>query len=261
MDTSAGIAFKRRSGLIGASVEGTLEQLLAPGAASETLREALWHHQVLAFEQLNPSAEELIALASVFGSPSPPESYNVSHPDFDAITVFDSTGGYRADKWHCDASYRPEVPMGAALCLRKLPSVGGDTVFTNCYAAYDALSGGMKKLLENRRALHAISDDAGTEHPVVVSHPITNRPILFVNSIFTRSITNLPPSEAAIILPFLLEHVTRPDFTYRHRWSEGDVVIWDNWSTQHYALLDYDEQRITHRVALDGGPLGAAHLC
>ncbi|MEE9415134.1 MAG: TauD/TfdA family dioxygenase, partial [Acidimicrobiales bacterium] len=133
-------------------------------------------------------------------------------------------------------------------------------IFTNCYAAYDTLSGGMKKLLENRRARHDITPDIGTEHPVVISHPVTGRPVLFVNRIFTRSISNLPPAESAAVLPFLLDHVSRPDFTYRHRWCEGDVVIWDNWSTQHYALFDYDEQRVAHRVALEGAPLPAAHL-
>ncbi len=257
---STDVSFSRRSGLIGATVHGSLEDVLAGDEVNDTLRDALWHHQVLVFPELHPTPEQHLQLASVFGTPSGPEAQNVSHPDFEAITVFDSTGGYKADQWHSDATFRPDVPMGAALCMRQRPAVGGDTLFTNCYAAYDALSGGMKKLLDNRRARHDITPDIGTEHPVVIRHPVTGRPALFVNRIFTRNITNLPAAESAALLPFLLEHVTRPEFTYRHCWNEGDVVVWDNWSTQHYALFDYDQRRVAHRVALDGGPLAAARL-
>lgn len=251
---------ERASGLIGATVERSIEELLGSDELQDAVRDALWDHQVLVFPELHPTPEQHLALASVFGQPSPPEGQNVSLPEFDRITVFDSAGGYKADQWHADATFKPEVPMGAMLCMRKRPAVGGDTVFTNCYAAYEALSGGMKKLLDNRRARHDITPEVGTEHPVVISHPITGRPVLFVNRIFTRTISNLPPDEAAAILPFLLNHVARPEFSYRHQWNEGDVVLWDNWSTQHYALFDYDEQRVVHRVALEGMPVAAARL-
>jgi taurine dioxygenase len=89
---------------------------------------------------------------------------------------------------------------------------------------------------------------------------VTGRPVLFVNDIFTRKIVNLPPEEAEAVLPFLMRHVSRPEFTYRHRWSEGDLVVWDNLATQHYALFDYDERRVIDRVAFTGVPVTAATL-
>ncbi len=257
---SHGLEIARRSGLIGASVHTGVDQLLDADHLHEPLRQALWAHQVLVFPGLDPTPAQHLALASIFGRPAAPEEQNVPHPEHDTISVFDSEGGYKADQWHADATYRTEVPLGAALCMRHRPSVGGDTVFTNCYAAYEGLSGGMKKLLERRRARHDITPDKGTEHPVVTAHPVTGKPVLFVNRIFTRSISNLPPPESAAILPFLLDHLTRPEFTYRHTWGDGDVVIWDNWSTQHYALFDFDERRVVHRVALQGRALQAAML-
>lgn len=255
-----GITVTRRSGFIGAEVTGDLDTFLGDEAAADELRHALWDNQVLVFKNLDPTPEQHLQLASLFGTPSPPQKQNVSHPDFETITVFDSDGGYKADQWHADATFNAEVPLGAVLCMRECPSVGGDTMFTNSYMAYETLSGGMKKLLDNRRARHDITAEVGTEHPVVVSHPITGKPVLFVNRIFTRGITNLPPEESSAILPFLFNHLTRPEFTYRHTWDDGDVVIWDNWSTQHYALFDFDERRVVHRVSLDGQTLEGARL-
>lgn len=254
------LRISRASGRIGASVEMDLDHVLASADAQTELREALWEHQVLALPALHPTVDQHLALAGVFGAPAPREGQNVGHPDNDAITVFDSEGGYKADQWHADATFRPDPPMGAVLCMRQNPAVGGDTMFTNTYAAYEALSGGMKKLLDKRRARHDITSDMGTEHPVVISHPVTGKPALFVNRIFTRGIVNLPAEEGDAILPFLLNHLTRPEFTYRHQWSEGDVLVWDNWSTQHYALFDFDERRVVHRVALVGAELSAARL-
>lgn len=249
----------KASGLIGATIEASIEHLLS-GDANQALHDALYAYQVLVFPELNPTPEQHIALAAIFGTTALAEDQNTPHPDHPHVSVFDSEGGYKADKWHTDATYRTDVPLGAALCMRKRPSVGGDTVFASTYAAYESLSGGMKKLIDNRRAAHDILPGRGTEHPVVIKHPVTGKPALFVNRIFTRGITNLPPNESEVILPFLMDHVTRPEFSYRHTWTEGDVVIWDNWSTQHYALFDFTEQRIVHRVSIDGQELEAFRL-
>ena len=70
---------------------------------------------------------------------------------------------------------------------------------------------------------------------------------------FTRTIVNLPPDESAAVLPVLVRHVQRPEYTYRHRWAEGDVVIWDNRATQHYAVFDFEGRRVVHRVGIAGG--------
>ena len=257
-ETSGRLDVTRMSGRIGGAVTTPLEAILADDGLQDDLRTALAEHLVLVLPRSHPTPAQHVAFGELFGQIHPCEDYNVPHPDTDLITVFDSEGGYKADKWHCDATWRVEVPKGASLCMRRCPSVGGDTVFANAHAAYDALSSGMKQLLDGRRAHHEIGPGSSTEHPVVIEHPTTGRPVLFVNHIFTRGIVNLPPDEAEAILPFLLRHVSRPEFTYRHRWQEGDLVVWDNLATQHYALFDYDERRVIDRVAFTGVPVSAA---
>ena len=253
--TATALRVEPVSGLIGARVHADLDALLDNSSLQAQLREAFLEHLVLVFPEAYPTPEQHISLAAVFGEPEPPEAYNPARPDFPYICVFDSAGGYTADKWHADVSWKDVIPVGAVLCMRQAPSRGGDTVWSNCAAAYDALSGGMKKLLEGRRALHEISADPDhrTEHPVVVTHPETAKKVLFVNDTFTRHIVNLPLEESRAVLPFLTRHVARPEFTYRHAWSEGDVVLWDNRATQHYALNDYDERRVVERVQIRGG--------
>lgn len=250
--------FEPASGMIGARVNLDLDQLFTDTEMQAELRSALHEHLVLVLPGLDPTPAQHVALGQLFGDLQPCETYNVSHPESEFITVFDSEGGYKADQWHCDASWREEIPLGAVLCMRQKPAVGGDTVFSNCHLTYDSLSGGMKKLLSTRRARHDISATDFHEHPVVVAHPVTGKPVLFVNRLFTRAITNLPEEESAAILPFLLNQVARPEFTYRHQWGDGDVLIWDNWATQHYALFDYNERRIADRVAIYGQRLAAA---
>ncbi len=229
-----------------------IDLLLADEGAQAELRQALLDHMVVVLRDLDPTPEQHLDLARVFGEPLPGEANNPSHPDFPDIVVFDSEGGYKADRWHTDVTFRPVIPKAAVLCMRVNPEVGGDTMWTNCCDAWDELSNGMKRLLENRRAYHEIVPGHGAEHPVVVTHPETGRQALFVNEIFTRRIVNLPPYESDAILPFLIQHVKRPEFTYRHRWAAGDVVIWDNRVTQHYALFDFVGRRMVHRVGIAG---------
>ena len=138
--------------------------------------------------------------------------------------------------------------------MRRRPACGGDTIWANTAAAYDALSNGMKTLLSSRRARHEINEAVFAVHPVIRTHPVSGRKVIYVNDIFTRGIINLPPDESDAILPFLKRHVQRPDFTFRHAWGEGDVVIWDNRSTQHYAINDFQGRREVHRVGFVAEP-------
>jgi taurine dioxygenase len=215
---------------------------------------------VVVLRGLHPTPEEHIAIASTFGDPIVPETHLPTHPDHPLVCRFDSAVGYKADKWHTDGTFRDVIPSVAVLTMRTSPATGGDTVWANCCAAYEDLSNGMKRLLDGRKALHDQGPDAKAVHPVVVAHPDTDLPILFVNDIFTRGIMNLPPEESDAILPFLIRHISRPEFTYRHSWSEGDVVVWDNRSTQHYALFDFSGQRVVERVHVSGGAMDAHRL-
>ena len=119
-----GVGVGRLSGHIGAEIHVGLDRLLGDRDTQRLVRAALHEHLVLVFRRLAPTAHEHVALAEVFGGLQPVESYNVAHPESDAITVFDSAQGYRADEWHSDASWREAVPMGAALCARRCPDVG-----------------------------------------------------------------------------------------------------------------------------------------
>ncbi len=244
------------SGRIGVEVVALdLDRLVDDEVARAELHRALLDHHVVVLRGLHPTPEQHIAMASAFGDPVAPEDHLPKHPDHPLVCRFDSAVGYKADKWHTDGTFRDVVPSVAVLTMRTSPATGGDTVWANCCAAYDDLSNGMKRLIDGRKALHDQGPDAKAVHPVVVVHPDTGLPILFVNDIFTRGIMNLPPEESNAILPFLIRHVSRPEFTYRHSWAEGDVVIWDNRSTQHYALFDFDGQRVVERVHVAGGPM------
>ncbi len=253
-DTTTGLELRPLSGRLAAEVRTPLSALLADEGLQEQLRAALPEHGVLVMRSASPTPEQQIALASVFGQPEPPQPQNPRHPDHDLICVFDSAGGYKADKWHADETFVDNPVSGAVLSMQVKPPVGGDTMWTNTEAAYDALSNGMKTLLANRRARHEINESVATVHPVIRTHPVTGRKSIYVNDIFTRGIVNLPPDESDAILPFLKRHVHRPDFTYRHTWDEGDVVIWDNRCTQHYAINDFEGRRVVHRVGFFAEP-------
>lgn len=169
------------------------------------------------------------------------------------------------EAWHSDATFQPQPPGIAILAAQTLPGAGGDTMFANSCAAYDALSEAMKKMLEGLRAVHVdtvLAKFAGVEdkeakpqsHPVIRSHPVTGRKSVFVNPLFTQHFEGMSREESRDLLEFLFAHVTKHEFVYRHRWQTGDVVMWDNRCTLHYAVHDYgDGRRVLHRTTLAGG--------
>lgn len=252
--TTTTLGVRPLSGRIAAEVDIELADLLGDPKHQAEIGAALHEHGVLVLRQAHPDPAQLVALAAVFGTPKAPEAQNPRHPDHDLVCVFDSSGGYKADKWHADETFLDNPVSGAVLTMVANPEVGGDTVWANTEAAYDELSNGMKTLLDNRRARHEITEGNFAVHPVIRTHPVTGRKSIYVNDIFTRGIINLPPDEGDAILPFLKRHVQRPDFTYRHAWKTGDIVIWDNRSTQHYAINDFDGQRVVQRVGFVAEP-------
>ncbi len=169
------------------------------------------------------------------------------------------------EAWHSDATFQPEPPGIAILAAQVIPGAGGDTMFANCCAAYEALSAGMKQMVERLRGVHVdtvLAKFAGVEdanakpqiHPVVRTHPVTGRKSLFVNPLFTQHFDGMSREESAGLLDYLYKHITRYEFVYRHRWQIGDIVMWDNRCTLHYAVHDYgDEKRVLHRTTVVGG--------
>jgi taurine dioxygenase len=142
------------------------------------------------------------------------------------------------EQWHSDSSFLPVPPAHAILAAHVLPEAGGDTMFANQYLAYETLSEGMQCLLKGLRALHrgarlagilGIEDSAPSQsHPIVRTHPETGRKALYVNRLYTYCVERMTEAESRGLLEFLFEHCSRPDFTYRHQWRPGDVVMWDN---------------------------------
>lgn len=166
--------------------------------------------------------------------------------------------------WHSDGSFFPDPPGIAILAAKVLPPAGGDTMFANAYAAYDALSDRMKQLLEGLRCIHVdtVLYKSGIEnanapdqsYPVVRTHPVTRRKCLYVNEMFSSHFDGMTREESRGLMQYLFDHSSRHEFVYRHQWRPGDVVMWDNRCTLHYAVHDYgDAQRVMHRTSVDGG--------
>jgi taurine dioxygenase len=154
------------------------------------------------------------------------------------------------------------------LYLLEVPPLGGDTLFANMYAAFEALSTPLQKLLAGLTALHdgeqtyrgryeGMEEEGKvyprSEHPVVRTHPVTGRPLLFVNRIFTTRILELSQTESAALLQMLFRHIEQPQFQCRFQWQPGSLAFWDNRCTQHHALWDYyPHRRVGHRVTIRG---------
>ena len=201
-----------------------------------------------------------------------PTIYRVSNkkaPDGTAL------GRARAGSyWHSDVSFRQRPAMASLLYGIEIPANGGDTLFASQISAYEALSPAMKTLLEPLNAVHDFKVAARTSgsyssgdiadgdfdgqnqwlHPVVITHPESGRRALFVNPGFTSHLDGFDAAESKAILEFLYQHMTRPEFVYRHRWRKGDLMIWDNRSTVHMAVQDYTADRYMHRSTVIAEP-------
>jgi taurine dioxygenase len=185
--------------------------------------------------------------------------------------------------WHTDHSYDEIPAMGSILYAREVPTVGGDTLFASMYAAYDALSDGLKKMLSTMNAVHSSrhafgegayvdtdaedlggrlgNTEAATQdsiHPVIIKHPLSGRPALYVNGDFTVKFENWTQQESQPLLDYLYAHARQNEFTCRFQWQMGSIAIWDNRATHHSALNDYHgERRLMHRITIDGERLQA----
>lgn len=168
--------------------------------------------------------------------------------------------------FHSDQCYVEKPAMATMLYAMEIPSKGGNTLFANMYAAYDALPGDLKQRLEGRKAVN-VYDYAGSAttrgtaapdaprhaHPVFRTHPATGRKALYVNRLMTESIEGLPREESDAILARLFDHAEQPAFVYEHVWTPGDLILWDNRCTLH-ARTDFDatERRKLRRVVVLG---------
>jgi taurine dioxygenase len=262
--------FTRTAPAIGAEVTGIdLTRPIAPERQAE-LRQALHRHLVLVFRDQDIDESQYVDLAHAFGAPLRGSDWNQESPHFPEIHILegDSPKGKGADSWHADATYELDPPVAIMLRSVQPPAEGGDTCYSNMYAAYEALSPAIQRALDGLSAVHDIRKTLGyggdgpknlediiakypaVEHPVVRTHPVTGRKSLFVNRHHTVRINGLTERENELILPFLFEHVASPDFQYRVAWRQGSIAVWDNWATQHLGVPDYTTRRVMQRIAV-----------
>ncbi|MGI9327098.1 MAG: TauD/TfdA dioxygenase family protein [Pseudomonadales bacterium] len=245
----------RVAGALGAEIRGV--SLADPTDAELAGIQRLLHeHLVIFFPEQTLTVEQHVALGERFG---PVENHpNLKNPFTQHPKLFElaATQGGIADEWHTDITFSPEPPLLSILKIVECPEVGGDTMWTSLYAAFDALSAPMQELCESLTALHDATPHNRPEkmaiHPMVRTHPVTGRKALYVNEHFTRRIVEMSPEESAALLGFLTRWVQKPQFTVRYRWQPNTVGIWDNRCTQHYVLNDFQGERIIQRVTVMG---------
>ncbi len=265
------------AGACGAEIRGIDISRPLPAPTVSALREALGAHGVIFFRDQRLSEAEHIAFAEQFAP------ININR-FFKAVEGWPQIAEVRKEPeqkknigggWHTDHSYDQIPALGSVLYAREVPEAGGDTMFASMYAAYDALSDGLKATLDGLRAVHSsrhvfgakagrgdeLGDRLGNAelatqdavHPAVITHPISGRRALYVNPGFTLRFDGWTAEESRPLLEFLYRHSVRPEFTCRFRWEDGSMAFWDNRATCHLALNDYHgHRRLMHRITLEG---------
>lgn len=267
----------RLSPALGAVISGIDLNATLNNEAQQGLQAALVEHQVLFLRQQFLQAEQQRDVAKLFGDLHIHPIYP-AHERVAEVMVLDSHKQDLRDNelWHTDVTFIQTPPLGCVLSAQQVPEFGGDTLWTSSTAAYAALSKPMQALLEGLSASHDIrksfpatrfaltdadaarfekakQDHPPVSHPVVRTHPVSGKKGLFVSEGFTTHINELTETESDALLRFLFAHATHPNFQVRWHWQAGDVAIWDNRATQHFANFDYGAaHRIMHRATVLG---------
>jgi len=280
---------------LGAEVIGVDLRARIDSPLAERLREAWREHLVLLFRDQSLDPEALLTAASLFGTPQAPAAAgyyegsgllppNRVHPSIMLISNLGPDGmpcaindglGSGEVQWHSDNSYTESPPSGSMLYAVEVPPQGGDTGFSNQYAAYDTLTPELKERIRELDAVHdssrnsagvlrpgvhaprTLAEVPGPRHPLVRVHPETGRPALYLGrrrAYPSQYIPAIPEKESEALLDTLWTQATRPQHTWFHQWRAGDVLFWDNRCTLH-RRQPHDPRfpRIMHRVQLAGG--------
>lgn len=266
---------RRVAGRIGAEISGVKLSADLDRGTLDDIKALLLRHKVIFFRDqghLDDEAQE--AFATRLGAP-------VAHPTVpplrgtNYVLELNSERGGRANSWHTDVTFVDAYPQASVLRAVVSPSVGGDTVWANAAAGYNDLPPALRDLADRLWAVHTnLYDYAAnrpetneedvkrhrevfaatvyeTEHPLVRIHPETGEKTLILGH-FLKNIVGLSKENSQNIFSTLQSYVTRLENTVRWTWRAGDVAIWDNRATQHYAINDYDEHRVMHRVTIAG---------
>lgn len=276
----SGIEIRKVTARIGAHVSGVDISRPLDEETVTALRDALNVHKALVFSDVNLDDEGQQAFARRFGE------LTTAHPTVPAVDgapnvlPVDSEEGRAANNWHTDVTFVLNPPQASTLRSLTIPPYGGETLIANSAAAYRNLPEPLRRLADGLWAEHTNDYDYAvpeetvdeeqaarraqftsikfrTAHPVVRVHPLTGERGLFIGG-FAQRIVGLSVSESRKVLDLLQAYVTRPENLLRHRWSENQLVLFDNRITQHYAVDNYDGlPRRLHRVTVAGDvPVG-----
>jgi taurine dioxygenase len=238
-------------------------------AAGEQLRALLLERQVIFFRgvpALDPAVQE--ALGGVFGKVQPVGELMQSLGTTNVgLLRSNGTSSNGTDIWHVDRSWYDSPPSATCLYAVKIPPIGGDTLFSSMTYALESLDPEFREYVSGLSCLHSWESEIhrktlGDERfaaarvenppklrPVVEHHPVSGKPILYVNGLYTTKIVGIPPAQSEAILRYLTDLASVPDWQVRWRWEPGSIAIWDNWAVQHYAVADYyPHERVMHRV-------------
>lgn len=257
------------SGHLGARLSGA-RLAGANEATLDAVRDALFRYGVVVLPDQNLAPEDHIRLAAHFGTIDINRFFTpvATHPMIAEVRTKAEQRAVIGGTWHTDHSYDAAPAMCSILSAQQLPPVGGDTHFASMTAAFEALSDGLKQTLCGLRAEHSDGSFAGSDlglgdnleafrppvvHPVIIRHPVTGAPCVYVNGDFTTRFEGWSVEESAPLLSYLYRFVTQPIFTARVVWEPGMIAIWDNRLVQHYATADYPgHARLMHRITVQG---------
>lgn len=263
------LEIERVTPAIGAVLSGVdFSQPLTPKIV-DAIYAALMEHLVIFVRGAEISPAAHLAFAEGFGELDAPHPAYPHVAGFDRIMLLENDAKTPPDtnSWHTDLTYKTEQPFASILVARETPAVGGDTMWASLYAAYDRLSPAMKTELEGLEAVHDFGDfrnnfagaangKSGAERldaaagrfghairPLIGTHPATGRKFLNFNEAFVAHIVGMTTGDSNALRVFLANHVNKPEDQMRWRWRDGDVAMWDNRVTAHYAIADYLPQR------------------
>ncbi len=255
------LTVKKENAALGATIENL--DLTAPLQDTDIteLKRALAENQVLFFREQEISYRNHRDFGLAFGTLQRHPSYPTINGYREIIILEnDRENPSKIDEWHSDMSFRPMPPLGSILLARIVPDSGGDTMFSNLAAAYDDLSESLKRSLEGMTATHsfaygfkesiaepggrerlkdAINENPDVVHPLVRTHPVTGRKLIFLNRLFTRKIDGLSERKSKDLLNSLCDHLVQDKYVYRFNWRKNSIAFWDNRSVLHVPVNDY----------------------
>ena len=245
----------------------------------EEINNLLLEHKVIFFRNQSLTLEKFIEIASMFG-PVEEHAYVKGIEKYPQITRIIKAANEKnqwGEGWHSDVSYDLTPSKVIMLKSLKIPPIGGDTVFSNMELALETLDEDIKKIIQNKKAIHTsngskffvenyskmesngkIGEQYSNEHPIIRTHPETGKKILYVNPTYTKKIVGLPDDESSDLLNYIFKHQERLDLSCRFKWTENAIAILDNRSTQHYAIADFypgrglGHERVMDRISIVG---------